>query len=59
MTSKLLSPRCPALHAGCFLELPGLGVGKMSRIYHDSALRNKAVQSARLPGTWDPATHQG
>ncbi|GAB1292243.1 Arpin [Apodemus speciosus] len=31
----------------------------MSRIYHDSALRNKAVQSARLPGTWDPAAHQG
>ncbi|XP_008851026.1 arpin isoform X1 [Nannospalax galili] len=31
----------------------------MSRIYHDSALRNKAVQSARLPGAWDPAIHQG
>ncbi|XP_036351484.2 arpin [Ochotona princeps] len=31
----------------------------MSRIYHDSALRNKAVQSARLPGAWDPAAHQG
>lgn len=58
-TSKLLSPRCPALRAGCFLEPQGLGVGKMSRIYQDSALRNKAVQSARLPGTWDPATHQG
>lgn len=59
VTSKLLSPRCPALRVGCFLELQGLGVGKMSRIYHDSALRNKAVQSARLPGTWDPITHQG
>lgn len=34
-------------------------MGKMSRIYHDSALRNKAVQSVRLPGTWDPTTHQG
>ncbi|VFV37948.1 upf0552 protein c15orf38 homolog [Lynx pardinus] len=31
----------------------------MSRIYHDSALRNKAVRSARLPGAWDPAAHQG
>lgn len=31
----------------------------MSRIYHDSALRNKAVQSARLPGAWNPAAHQG
>ncbi|XP_006885281.1 PREDICTED: arpin-like [Elephantulus edwardii] len=31
----------------------------MSRIYHDSALRNKPVQSARLPGAWDPAAHQG
>uniref|UniRef100_A0A8D2AT58 Arpin n=1 Tax=Sciurus vulgaris TaxID=55149 RepID=A0A8D2AT58_SCIVU len=31
----------------------------MSRIYHDSALRNKAVQSVRLPGAWDPATYQG
>ncbi|XP_062945286.1 arpin isoform X1 [Cynocephalus volans] len=31
----------------------------MSRIYHDSALRNKAVQSVRLPGSWDPAAHQG
>uniref|UniRef100_A0A8D0USC0 Arpin n=1 Tax=Sus scrofa TaxID=9823 RepID=A0A8D0USC0_PIG len=31
----------------------------MSRIYHDSALQNKAVQSARLPGAWDPAAHQG
>ncbi|XP_045668935.1 arpin [Ursus americanus] len=31
----------------------------MSRIYHDSALRNKAVWSARLPGAWDPAAHQG
>ncbi|XP_008561788.1 PREDICTED: arpin [Galeopterus variegatus] len=31
----------------------------MSRIYRDSALRNKAVQSARLPGSWDPAAHQG
>ncbi|XP_055411396.1 arpin isoform X2 [Bubalus kerabau] len=30
----------------------------MSRIYHDSALRNKAVRSARLPGAWDPAAHQ-
>ncbi|KAM5292686.1 arpin [Ctenodactylus gundi] len=31
----------------------------MSRIYQDGALRNKAVRSARLPGTWDPAAHQG
>ncbi|OBS60686.1 hypothetical protein A6R68_08152 [Neotoma lepida] len=31
----------------------------MSRIYHDSVLRNKAVQSARLTGAWDPAAHQG
>ncbi|KAM6202405.1 arpin [Rhynchocyon petersi] len=31
----------------------------MSRIYHDSVLRNKAVQSARFPGAWDPASHQG
>ncbi|XP_025748813.1 arpin isoform X1 [Callorhinus ursinus] len=31
----------------------------MSRIYHDCALRNKAVRSARLPGAWDPAAHQG
>ncbi|XP_019315803.1 arpin [Panthera pardus] len=31
----------------------------MSRIYDDSALRNKAVRSARLPGAWDPAAHQG
>ncbi|XP_054999990.1 arpin isoform X2 [Sorex araneus] len=31
----------------------------MSRIYHDSALRNKAVHSTRLPGPWDPAAHQG
>ncbi|EGW03082.1 UPF0552 protein C15orf38-like [Cricetulus griseus] len=31
----------------------------MSRIYHDSVLRNKAVQSVRLQGTWDPAAHQG
>ncbi|KAI2575811.1 ARPIN-AP3S2 readthrough [Homo sapiens] len=31
----------------------------MSRIYHDGALRNKAVQSVRLPGAWDPAAHQG
>ncbi|XP_034880029.1 arpin isoform X1 [Mirounga angustirostris] len=31
----------------------------MSRIYHDCALRNKAVRSARLPGAWDPAVHQG
>uniref|UniRef100_G1U8U5 Arpin n=1 Tax=Oryctolagus cuniculus TaxID=9986 RepID=G1U8U5_RABIT len=31
----------------------------MSRIYHDSALRNKAVRSARLPGAWEPAAHQG
>ncbi|XP_023566138.1 arpin [Octodon degus] len=31
----------------------------MSRIYHDSALANKAVRSARLPGTWNPAEHQG
>ncbi|XP_052515475.1 arpin isoform X2 [Budorcas taxicolor] len=30
----------------------------MSRIYHDSALRNKAVRSARLPRAWDPAAHQ-
>ncbi|XP_061014686.1 arpin isoform X2 [Dama dama] len=30
----------------------------MSRIYHDSALHNKAVRSARLPGAWDPAAHQ-
>uniref|UniRef100_A0A8C5KVQ3 Arpin n=1 Tax=Jaculus jaculus TaxID=51337 RepID=A0A8C5KVQ3_JACJA len=30
----------------------------MSRIYHDGALRSKAVQSARLPGAWDPAAHQ-
>ncbi|XP_024837687.1 arpin isoform X1 [Bos taurus] len=30
----------------------------MSRIYQDSALRNKAVRSARLPGAWDPAAHQ-
>lgn len=58
-TSKLLSLRCPAPRAGCFLELRGLRVGKMSRIYHDSALRNKTVQSVRLPGTWDPTTHQG
>lgn len=47
----------PTRCAGCFLELQG--PRKMSRIYHDSALRNKAVQSARLPGTWDPAAHQG
>lgn len=33
-------------------------MGRMSRIYHDSALRNKAVRSARLPGAWDPAAHQ-
>uniref|UniRef100_A0A671E7W3 Actin related protein 2/3 complex inhibitor n=1 Tax=Rhinolophus ferrumequinum TaxID=59479 RepID=A0A671E7W3_RHIFE len=31
----------------------------MSRIYQDSALRNKAVRSARLPGAWEPSTHQG
>ncbi|XP_010953376.1 arpin [Camelus ferus] len=31
----------------------------MSRIYQDSVLRNKAVQSARLPRAWDPAAHQG
>ncbi|KAM6181160.1 LOW QUALITY PROTEIN: arpin-like [Erethizon dorsatum] len=31
----------------------------MSRIYHDSALRNKAVRSAQLSGAWDPAAHQG
>ncbi|KAL1774681.1 AP-3 complex subunit sigma-2 [Sigmodon hispidus] len=31
----------------------------MSRIYHDSVLRNKAVQSVRLPGAWNPAAHQG
>uniref|UniRef100_A0A2K6DQN0 Arpin n=1 Tax=Macaca nemestrina TaxID=9545 RepID=A0A2K6DQN0_MACNE len=31
----------------------------MSRIYHDGALRNKAVQSVRLPGAWDPSAHQG
>ena len=37
----------------------GLGLGKMSRIYHDSVLRNKPVQSVRLPGSWDPAAHQG
>ncbi|XP_056662320.1 arpin isoform X1 [Monodelphis domestica] len=30
----------------------------MSRIYHDSALRNKAVHSIRLPGSWDPAAYQ-
>lgn len=30
----------------------------MSRIYDDSALRNKAVRSARLQGAWDPAAHQ-
>ncbi|XP_055479630.1 arpin isoform X2 [Psammomys obesus] len=48
-------PRTP----GCFLGPLGLGVGRMSRIYHDSALRNKAVQTARLRGAWDPAAHQG
>ncbi|XP_070256837.1 arpin [Myotis yumanensis] len=31
----------------------------MSRIYQDSALRNKAVRSAQLPGAWEPAAHQG
>ncbi|KAL0619714.1 Arpin [Plecturocebus cupreus] len=31
----------------------------MSRIYQDGALRNKAVQSARLQGAWDPAAHHG
>uniref|UniRef100_A0A5K1U2E7 Arpin n=1 Tax=Callithrix jacchus TaxID=9483 RepID=A0A5K1U2E7_CALJA len=31
----------------------------MSRIYQDGALRNKAVQSARLPGAWDPAAYHG
>ncbi|KAM4826096.1 arpin-like isoform 1-T1 [Thomomys bottae] len=31
----------------------------MSRIYDDRALRNRAVRSARLPGAWDPAAHQG
>ncbi|XP_058150675.1 arpin [Dasypus novemcinctus] len=31
----------------------------MSRIYQDGALRNKPVRSARLPGAWDPAAHQG
>lgn len=31
----------------------------MSRIYYDSALRNKAVRSVQLPGSWDPAAHQG
>lgn len=31
----------------------------MSRIYQDSALGNKAVRSAQLPGAWDPAAHQG
>uniref|UniRef100_A0A250XWP6 Arpin n=1 Tax=Castor canadensis TaxID=51338 RepID=A0A250XWP6_CASCN len=31
----------------------------MSRIYQDGALRSKAVLSARLPGAWDPAAHQG
>ncbi|XP_012930561.1 arpin isoform X2 [Heterocephalus glaber] len=31
----------------------------MSRIYLDGALGNKAVRSARLPGAWDPAMHQG
>ncbi|XP_051846493.1 arpin-like [Antechinus flavipes] len=30
----------------------------MSLIYHDSALRNKAVHSTRLPSSWDPAAHQ-
>ncbi|KAM9066314.1 arpin isoform 3-T3 [Sarcophilus harrisii] len=30
----------------------------MSRIYHDCALRNKAVHSTRLPGSWDPAAYQ-
>ncbi|XP_036133971.1 arpin isoform X2 [Molossus molossus] len=30
----------------------------MSRIYQDSALRNKAVRSERLPGAWEPAAHQ-
>ncbi|KAM5291190.1 arpin isoform 1-T1 [Glossophaga mutica] len=31
----------------------------MSRIYQDSALRNKAVRSARLSAAWEPAAHQG
>ncbi|XP_060035416.1 arpin isoform X5 [Erinaceus europaeus] len=31
----------------------------MSRIYLDGALRTRAVRSARLPGRWDPAAHQG
>lgn len=35
------------------------GLGRMSRIYQDNALRNKAVLSARLPGAWEPAAHQG
>lgn len=38
---------------------PRSGLGRMSRIYQDSALRNKAVRSARLPGAWEPAAHQG
>ncbi|XP_037365786.1 arpin [Talpa occidentalis] len=31
----------------------------MSRIYQDGALGARAVRSARLPGRWDPAAHQG
>ncbi|XP_028906630.1 arpin [Ornithorhynchus anatinus] len=31
----------------------------MSRVYQDSALRNKAVHNVRFPGAWAPATHQG
>ncbi|XP_074090185.1 arpin [Macrotis lagotis] len=30
----------------------------MSRLYHDSALRNTAVHRTRLPGPWDPAAYQ-
>lgn len=44
------------------LGVPGSrhsGLGRMSRIYQDSALRNKPVRSERLPGAWEPAAHQG
>nr|XP_010348004.2 arpin isoform X1 [Saimiri boliviensis boliviensis] len=52
-----LPARRPLSRAG-FVAGAG-AVARMSRIYQEGALRNKAVQSARLPGAWDPAAHQG
>ncbi|KAG8516347.1 Arpin, partial [Galemys pyrenaicus] len=66
------SPRSPARErpaarlpdrpplAGCGRRSPADRPRRgMSRIYQDGALRNRAVRSARLPGAWDPAAHQG